>query len=175
MLVLLGGASALRHWVIRALRGRWTTRVLFVPGDPLITDGPFRWLRHPNYLAVAVEMAALPLVHCAWLTALVFTGANAVLLRRRIRVEEALIEQAGIISRIANVARAHLGWSGPLSPEMQLVDVLALDSIRQLTLMVELENEFRIRLDAGDEGSVKTVGELASLIGRKRATGADVG
>ena len=88
-LVLVLTATALRWWVIRTLGERWTTRVLCLPGAPLVTGGPFRYLRHPNYLAVIMEIAALPLVHTAYLTAAVFTVLNAVLLRHRIRVEEA--------------------------------------------------------------------------------------
>jgi methyltransferase len=78
----------LRWWVIRTLGERWTTRVLILPGAPLVTGGPFRFLRHPNYLAVIVEIAALPLVHSGYLTAGVFTMLNLALLRVRVRVEE---------------------------------------------------------------------------------------
>lgn len=85
---LLVGAAALRWWVIRTLGERWSTRVLIVPGAEPVTGGPFTRLRHPNYLAVMIEIAALPLVHTAWLTAVVFSAANAALLAHRIRVEE---------------------------------------------------------------------------------------
>jgi len=88
MLALAAGAMALRYWAIATLGERWNTRVLVVPGDPLIDAGPYRYVRHPNYLAVVVEMFALPLVHAAWLTALVFSAANGLLLRARIRHEE---------------------------------------------------------------------------------------
>jgi methyltransferase len=88
MLAMLAGAMALRYWVIATLGRRWTTRVVCQPGAPLIEAGPFRYLRHPNYLAVVTEIAALPMVHGAWLTALVFSALNAALLRVRIRVEE---------------------------------------------------------------------------------------
>lgn len=81
-------AQALRYWTISTLGDRWTTRVLVPPGEPPVTGGPFRLLRHPNYLAVALEIAALPLAHSAWLTALLFSLANALLLRVRIGVEE---------------------------------------------------------------------------------------
>jgi acyl carrier protein len=168
MLALVFGAQAVRYWVIHALGGRWTTRVLHVPGDPLVTGGPFRWLRHPNYLAVVVEVAALPLVHSAFLTATIFSAANAALLRQRIRAEEALLDQDEILAGVAEVARKHLGWVGPLSAEMPLVEVLALDSIRQLTLILEIENRFRICLDAEDETALGTVGDLVAAIRRKR-------
>jgi methyltransferase len=62
--------------------------VVVVPGLPLVASGPYRWLRHPNYLAVVVEGAALPLVHSAWLTAAVFAALNAAMLTVRIRCEE---------------------------------------------------------------------------------------
>lgn len=87
-LAVLIAAQALRLWTLRALGDRWTTRVLVVPGERLVTHGPFRFVRHPNYLAVAAEIAALPLVHAAWLTALVFSALNGVVLAVRIRVEE---------------------------------------------------------------------------------------
>jgi methyltransferase len=91
MLTVLAAAMVVRYWVIATLAGRWTTRVVYIPGDPLVTRGPFRWLRHPNYLVVATEIAALPLVHAAWITAVVYTVANGFLLRRRIAVEENLL------------------------------------------------------------------------------------
>jgi len=88
MLLLAVLAARLRYWVIATLDGRWTTRIVCLPGVPPVTGGPYRWLRHPNYLAVIVEIFALPLVHTAWLTAAVFTLANALLLKVRIRAEE---------------------------------------------------------------------------------------
>jgi methyltransferase len=87
MLALLLAAHALRWWCIRTLGPQWNTRVIRVPGQPLVTGGPYRYLRHPNYVAVVTEGVALPLVHSAWVTALVFTAANAWLLRVRIQVE----------------------------------------------------------------------------------------
>lgn len=86
--LILGAALALRWWTLEILGDRWTTRVLVVPGEELVSTGPYRWLRHPNYLVVVMEIASIPMIHCAWLTAVVFTIANLVLLRERIRVEE---------------------------------------------------------------------------------------
>nr|WP_210422680.1 isoprenylcysteine carboxyl methyltransferase family protein [Cryobacterium sp. BB307] len=80
MLVLVILSQALRYWCIAALGRQWNTRVIVVPGLHLVATGPYKWLRHPNYLAVVVEGFALPLVHTAWLTALTFTVLNAVLL-----------------------------------------------------------------------------------------------
>ncbi|MEJ2084226.1 MAG: isoprenylcysteine carboxylmethyltransferase family protein [Acidobacteriota bacterium] len=88
MLGLLIGAMGLRYWVIATLKGRWTTRIICLPGSPLVATGPYRYVRHPNYLAVVVETFALPMVHTAWLTAIVFSLCNAMLLRVRIGVEE---------------------------------------------------------------------------------------
>ena len=88
-LVLVVASQALRWWCIGTLGPRWNTRVIVVPALPLVARGPYRWLRHPNYVAVVVEGIALPLVHTAWVTALVFTVLNAVLLLRfRIPAEE---------------------------------------------------------------------------------------
>ena len=87
MTVVLVTAMALRYWVIVTLGRRWTTRVLLLPKEPRITVGPFRFLPHPNYLAVIMEIAALPLVHTAWLTALTYSVLNAAMLRTRVGVE----------------------------------------------------------------------------------------
>ncbi|GAB3411084.1 isoprenylcysteine carboxyl methyltransferase family protein [Flindersiella endophytica] len=94
MLVLVLLAQGLRWWCIATLGQRWNTRVIVVPGLPLVTAGPYRWLRHPNYLAVIVEGVALPLVHSAWMTALGFAVLNFPLLFVRIRVEERALADA---------------------------------------------------------------------------------
>ncbi|MFI9271424.1 isoprenylcysteine carboxyl methyltransferase family protein [Kitasatospora sp. NPDC052896] len=91
MLALLLAAQALRWWCVGTLGPRWNTRVLVVPGLPLVTGGPYRWLRHPNYLAVVAEGVALPLVHGAWLTATGFTLLNLPLLAVRLRCENAAL------------------------------------------------------------------------------------
>jgi len=91
MLLLTVMATGLRYWVISTLDGRWTTRIVVLPGASPVTGGPYRFLRHPNYLAVITEMFALPLVHTAWITALVFSLLNGLLLRTRIRAEEAAL------------------------------------------------------------------------------------
>lgn len=92
MLVLVIASQALRWWCIRTLGSRWNTRVIVIPGLPLVTAGPYRWLSHPNYVAVVVEGAALPLVHTAWITSAVFTVLNAMLLSVRLRVENAALK-----------------------------------------------------------------------------------
>jgi len=86
--------QALRWWCISTLGRRWNTRIVVIPGLPLVDRGPYRWLRHPNYVAVVVEGIALPLVHTAWITAVAFTVLNAVLLRVRIRAEEDALSSA---------------------------------------------------------------------------------
>ena len=88
MLALVIASQALRWWCIATLGHRWNTRVIVVPGLPPVDSGPYRFLRHPNYVAVVVEGIALPLVHAAWITAVVFTVLNAGLLAVRIRVED---------------------------------------------------------------------------------------
>jgi methyltransferase len=87
MLALAVASQGLRWWCITTLGKRWNTRVIVVPDLPLVRSGPYRFLRHPNYVAVVVEGFALPLVHAAWVTAVVFTLANAALLTVRLRVE----------------------------------------------------------------------------------------
>jgi methyltransferase len=91
-LVLL--AQALRWWCITVLGPRWNTRIVVVPGLPLVDRGPYRWMRHPNYVAVVLEGIALPLVHTAWITSLVFTVVNAGLLRVRVPAENLALAQA---------------------------------------------------------------------------------
>lgn len=94
MLALVAGSQALRWWCIATLGPRWNTRVIVLPGLPLVTRGPYRRLSHPNYVAVVVEGVALPLVHTAWLTAAAFTVLNASLLTVRVRCENAALRQA---------------------------------------------------------------------------------
>lgn len=79
--------QGLRWWVIQTLGFQWNTRVIVVPGLPRVTGGPFRYLSHPNYLAVVLEGIALPMIHNAYITAIAFTTLNALLLFVRIRVE----------------------------------------------------------------------------------------
>jgi len=91
MLAVVLASQGLRWWCIATLGHRWNTRVIIVPGLAPVAGGPYRLLRHPNYVAVVAEGIALPLVHAAWITALVFTVANAALLTVRIRVEDAAL------------------------------------------------------------------------------------
>jgi methyltransferase len=93
-LAVLLAALVLRWWVLATLGDRWTTRVMVLPDHELITRGPYRWLRHPNYVAVVLEIAAIPMLHGAWLTAVVFSIANLLLLRARVGVEERALARA---------------------------------------------------------------------------------
>ncbi|QBJ93491.1 hypothetical protein D0Z67_26570 [Streptomyces seoulensis] len=94
MLAVLVGAQALRWWCIGTLGPRWNTRVIVVPGLPLVARGPYRLLRHPNYVAVVAEGVALPLVHTAWVTAVAFTVLNAAVLTVRVRCENQALAAA---------------------------------------------------------------------------------
>jgi methyltransferase len=91
MLAIVVAAQALRWWCITTLGPRWNTRVVVIPGAPRVDGGPYRLFSHPNYVAVVAEGIALPLVHTAWITALVFTVLNAALLTRRITTENAAL------------------------------------------------------------------------------------
>jgi methyltransferase len=84
----VAAAQALRWWCIRTLGSRWNTRIIVLPGAPLVRRGPYRLLRHPNYVAVVLEGVALPLVHGAWWTAAAFSTANLAVLRTRVRAED---------------------------------------------------------------------------------------
>jgi methyltransferase len=91
MLAVVLGAQGLRWWCITTLGHQWNTRVVVIPDAVRVTGGPYRFFSHPNYVAVVVEGIALPLVHTAWITAVVFTVLNAFVLRTRIGVENAAL------------------------------------------------------------------------------------
>ncbi len=81
-------AQALRYAAVWALGERWTVKIWVLPGEPLVTRGVYRWLRHPNYVAVVLELIAAPMMFGAWRTAIVITLLNALALRERIRAED---------------------------------------------------------------------------------------
>lgn len=91
LLAGFGIAQLGRLWVLVSLGRWWTTRIITVPDAPLVRRGPYRFLRHPNYLVVAVEIALLPLAFGAWKIALVFSLLNGLLLAWRIRIEDAAL------------------------------------------------------------------------------------
>jgi len=106
MLVVLAIGMGLRAWTLATLGDRWTTRVMVVPGEEPVTSGPYRFLRHPNYLAVVLEIIAIPMIHTAWMTAAVFSALNAVMLHVRISVEERAL-------------RRHTEWQREFGTEME--------------------------------------------------------
>jgi methyltransferase len=93
LLAVFALLQLLRLWVIRSLGVFWTARIISLPGAPLVTNGPYRYLRHPNYLVVAGEILLLPLAFGEWAVAIIFSVANAALLAWRIRAEDALLSR----------------------------------------------------------------------------------
>jgi methyltransferase len=94
MLAVVLLSTAVRWRCVAVLGKRWNPRLIVIPGAPLVGNGLYRWVRHPNYTAVAAEVAALPLIHSAWLTAIVFSIANALVLSMRIPAENAALGYA---------------------------------------------------------------------------------
>ena len=94
-LVVFVVLQGLRVWIIATLGSRWTTRIIVLPGEPLIASGPYRYLAHPNYAVVAAEIAVLPLALHLPVTALLFSLLNAAVLFIRIRVESRVLREAG--------------------------------------------------------------------------------
>ncbi len=91
MLALFLAANAVRWWVIRALGEHWNVQVMDSARLGVVTTGPFRFVRHPNYAAVFVEMLVLPLIHTAWITAIAGSAAHAVVLAQRLADEERVL------------------------------------------------------------------------------------
>ncbi|MBV8797577.1 MAG: hypothetical protein JO136_21780 [Hyphomicrobiales bacterium] len=89
----------LRFWTLKTLGHRWTTRIIILPGAPLVTTGPYRLLSHPNYLVVVGEIAVLPLCLSLPWVALIFSGANAILLSIRIRAETIALTGSAHVER----------------------------------------------------------------------------
>ncbi len=85
-------AQILRYWAISSLGVYWNTRVLVVPGSQRMTTGPYKYLKHPNYMAVIVEIAVIPLIFSCYLTSISFSIVNFILIRRRIGIEENALE-----------------------------------------------------------------------------------
>ena len=94
LLAVFIALQAGRVWVIAALGERWTTRVIVLPGAPLVACGPYRYVKHPNYLIVCAEIAVVPLIFGAWWIALLFSVLNLAMLWHRIRVEDAALDEA---------------------------------------------------------------------------------
>ena len=83
--------QVLRVWVLATLGRRWTTRIIVIPGEPLVNRGPYRWMSHPNYLVVIGELAALPLALGMPIFALIFSAVNLLILRIRIKAENSAL------------------------------------------------------------------------------------
>jgi methyltransferase len=103
-LALLAGmsflaATGLRWWVIRTLGAHWNVEVMASGPLGVVTSGPFRWIRHPNYLGVFVELVALPLIHSAWITALLAAVGKALVLHHRLRIEEPVLDANPVYRR----------------------------------------------------------------------------
>ena len=94
--VLFTGAQVLRYWAIKGLGVYWNTKILVLPNHKLVNSGPYKYLRHPNYIAVVIEFAVIPLIFSCYLTAFVFSVINLILLRRRIKIEEDALKKASI-------------------------------------------------------------------------------
>ena len=97
-LILFAAAQMLRYSAIVALGQRWSTRIFVLPDAPLVRTGPYRWLRHPNYVAVVIEFVAAPMIFGAWRTAIVIGVLNAAVLRLRIRCENDALQRAAVDS-----------------------------------------------------------------------------
>src|SRR5690606_8224852 len=100
----VAAAQTLRYWAVFTLGDSWNVRILVIPGAAPVTAGPYAFVRHPNYLAVTIELLCVPLVGGAWITAAVFSVANTALLRIRIRQEEEALG-AGWASSFADKPR----------------------------------------------------------------------
>lgn len=98
MFALAMASQALRWWCIATLGKRWNTLVIIIPGKSACTTGPYRWFKHPNYMAVIIEGFALPMVGFAWRTAVIFTILNAAVLTARVRSENAALATLPIAS-----------------------------------------------------------------------------
>jgi methyltransferase len=91
MFILFMFSNALRWWVILTLRGHWNVQVVDSARLGVVSSGPYRWIRHPNYVAVFAELLSLPLIYTAWITALAGTFCDVLLLQRRLAVEDAVL------------------------------------------------------------------------------------
>jgi len=84
-------SNFLRWWVIRTLAGHWNVEVMESSRVGVVSSGPYRWVRHPNYVAVVLEIFSLPMIHTAWITAIAGTLGDLEILRRRIKVEDGFL------------------------------------------------------------------------------------
>ncbi len=80
-----------RLWMLWTMKASWNVRIVYNPQQDIVTSGPYRYLRHPNYVIVAIEIFCIPMIHTAYLTALIGTGLNALLIWQRLKTEEAYL------------------------------------------------------------------------------------
>lgn len=92
LLIIFICTQLLRYWAIFTLGKRWTTKILVLPNSELIRSGLYKHLKHPNYMAVIIEIAVIPLLFSCYYTAIVFSILNLIVLKRRIRIEEEALE-----------------------------------------------------------------------------------
>ena len=143
-------ATALRVWTLRTIGGSWNVRV--VRPDVVVTGGPYRFVRHPNYLVVVLEIAALPLLHTAWLSAALLSALNAFVLFHRIRTEEATLSTLP-------AWREAMAHRARLIPGILSVTLLLLTS----TACVDVDQALDIHAD-GSIGFHWKLGFVASLL-----------
>lgn len=98
-LAIFIAVQPLRLWVLMTLGPRWTTRILVLPGAPLVRAGPYKYVRHPNYMVVICEIATLPIVFGEWWVSFIFTVLNAILLAWRIKMEEGALAPSRGLAR----------------------------------------------------------------------------
>ena len=91
LLIIFLSAQTLRYWVISSLGEHWNTRIIVLPGAKLIKKGPYKFLKHPNYIAVIVELAVIPLLFSCYITSAVFAIINLIVLSRRVKLEERVL------------------------------------------------------------------------------------
>lgn len=96
LLIIFILAQFLRYWAIGALGRNWNTKILVIPGTEPINRGPYKYVKHPNYIAVITEIAVIPLIFSCYFTAVVFSILNVLVLKRRIKIEEAAL--SGMLS-----------------------------------------------------------------------------
>jgi len=96
-------AQILRYWAISALGYRWNTKILVTPNTSPVRTGPYKYLNHPNYLSVVIEIAAIPLIFSCYITAVIFNVLNLTLLKRRIRIEEEALSLEKSTTRIKSL------------------------------------------------------------------------
>lgn len=98
-LILFIAAQFLRYWAIVSLGNLWNTRIIIVPGSKLVKYGPYKYFKHPNYMAVITELAVIPFMFSCFYTAVLFSSINLILLKRRIEIEENALEELNQVSK----------------------------------------------------------------------------